>query len=93
MLTTPPAPASEPAAPLDPTVTGRRPDLQWVGDGAWVATDPACAANDPNRTIAYLECKDSGVSVLWVSGATGMCTFPSLREALDAIEERLAPAA
>jgi hypothetical protein len=41
--------------------------------------------------IAYLECKDSRVYVLWVSGATGVCEFPSLREALDAIAERLAP--
>ncbi len=79
---------------LAPTSTARRdrqPDLQWVGDGAWVASDPAAAANDPHRVIAYLECKDSRVYLLWVSGATGVCEFASLREALDAISERLVP--
>jgi hypothetical protein len=79
---------------LAPTRTARRdrhPDLQWVGDGAWVASDPSADQSDPHRVIAYLECKDSRVYVLWVSGATGVCEFPSLREALDAIAERLAP--
>ena len=81
---------------LTPTPTARRdrePDLQWVGDGAWVASDPAADANDPHRIIAYLECKDSRVYVLWVSGTTGVCEFDSLREALDTIAERLVPIA
>lgn len=71
----------------------REPELQWVGDGAWVASDPAAAENDPHRVIAYLECKDSRVYVLWVSGATGVCEYESLREALAAIAQRLAPVA
>lgn len=67
----------------------RKPDLQWVGEGAWVASDPAAAENDPHRVIAYLECKGSRVYVLWVSGAKGVCEFGSLRDALTAISERL----
>jgi hypothetical protein len=78
-------------APSPTAHRDRQPDLQWVGEGAWVASDPAADANDPHRVIAYLECKDSRVYVLWVSGATGVCEFASLREALDAIAERLVP--
>jgi hypothetical protein len=81
---------------LAPTPTERRdrqPDLQWVGDGAWVASDPSADQNDPHRIIAYLECKDSRVYVLWVTGSTGVREFDSLRDALDAITERLAPVA
>lgn len=78
--------ASSPIARRD-----RQPDLQWVGDGAWVASDPDADVNDPRRVIAYLECKDSRVYVLWVNGATGVCEFESLREALAAIAERLVP--
>jgi hypothetical protein len=76
--------ASTPTARPD-----RTPELQSVGVGAWVASDPAAGANDPHRVIAYLERKDSRVYVLWVSGATGVCEFGSLREALSAVSERL----
>lgn len=77
---------------LAPTPTPhpeRKPELQWVGEGAWVATDPDADEHDPHRVIAYLECKDSRVYVLWVSGATGVCEYESLRDALSAISERL----
>jgi len=80
-------------APSPAARSDRQPDLQWVGDGAWVASDPASDVNDPHRVIAYLECKDSRVYVLWVSGATGVCEYDSLRDAIAAISERLVPIA
>ncbi|MHC2998547.1 hypothetical protein [Microbacterium sp. HJ5] len=67
-----------------------RPELLWVGDGAWVACDPTVAADDPHRVIAYVECKDHIVYVLWVHGGGGVTEFPSLRDALAAIGERMA---
>jgi hypothetical protein len=67
----------------------RRPELLWVGSGGWVACDPGADANDPHRVIAYLECKDERVYVLWVSGSTGVCEFGSIRDAIDAISGRL----
>jgi hypothetical protein len=78
-------------APSPTARSDRQPDLQWVGEGAWVASDPDADANDPHRVIAYLECKDSRVYVLWVSGTSGVCEFESLRDALEAISARLAP--
>ncbi len=78
------------------TTTGaqeaRRPELLWVGSGAWVACDPAVDASDPRRAVAYLECKDGRVYLLWVGGSTGVCEFDSIRDALDKISERLTPA-
>lgn len=74
-----------------PDVRTRRPELLWVGSGAWVACDPAVDAADPHRVVAYLECKDDRVYVLWVAGAAGVCEFDSIREALDQIASRLAP--
>ncbi len=67
----------------------RRPELLWVGSGAWVACDPAVDTSDPRRVLAYLECKDGRVYLLWVSGSAGVCEFDSLRDALDQISERL----
>jgi hypothetical protein len=40
--------------------------------------------------VAYLECKDERVYLLWVTGSSGVCEFDSIRAALDAIAERLA---
>jgi hypothetical protein len=68
----------------------RRPELTWVGSGAWVACDPDADPNDPRRMVAYLECKDERVYLLWVTGSSGVCEFDSIRAALDAIAERLA---
>lgn len=70
----------------------RRPELLWVGSGAWVACDPAREADDPQRVIAYLECKEERVYLLWVRGSAGVCEFGSIRDALDRIAERLSPA-
>ena len=68
----------------------RRPELVGVGSGGWVACDPDAAADDPHRVVAYLECKDEIVYVLWVAGSTGVREFDSLPAALDAIAARLA---
>ena len=68
----------------------RRPELLWVGSGGWVACDPLADPNDPHRVIAYLECKDERVYLLWVTGSAGVCEFDSIREALGAISDRLA---
>jgi hypothetical protein len=70
----------------------RRPELLWVGSGAWVACDPAVDPSDPHRAIAYLECKDGRVYLLWVTGSAGVCEFASIRDALEQISERLTPA-
>jgi len=74
-----------------PAVQARRPELQWVGSGAWVACDPSLAATDPHRVVAYLECKDDRVYLLWVTGAAGVCEFGSIGEAIEQITARLAP--
>ncbi|HKP08961.1 MAG TPA: hypothetical protein VJU58_17060 [Microbacterium sp.] len=71
-------------------VQARRPELLWVGSGGWVACDPSVDATDPRRVVAYLECKDDRVYVLWVTGGAGVCEFGSIRDALDEIARRLA---
>ena len=76
-----------------PAVQTRRPDLLWVGSGGWVACDPAIDSADPRRVVAYLECKDDRVYVLWVAGDAGVCEFGSVRDALDEIAQRIARAA
>ncbi|MFB8145970.1 hypothetical protein ACFC1W_04400 [Microbacterium sp. NPDC056003] len=64
-----------------------RPDLVWVGNGGWVACDTLADHSDPHRVVAYLECKDEIVYVLWVHGRAGVDEYRSLREALAAIAE------
>ncbi|WP_019180044.1 hypothetical protein [Microbacterium yannicii] len=64
----------------------RRPELLWVGEGGWVACDPEADADDPGRVLAYLECKDSVVYVLFVRGRTEVVEFESLRAAIDAVD-------
>lgn len=76
-----------------PAVQPRRPELLWVGSGGWVACDPSVDATDPRRVVAYLECKEHRVYVLWVTGADGVCEFGSIRDALDQIGQRLVPVA
>ncbi len=76
-----------------PAVQTRRPELLWVGSGGWVACDPSIDAADPRRVVAYVECKDDRVYVLWVAGAAGVCEFGSVRDALEQIAQRLVPAA
>jgi hypothetical protein len=61
------------------------PELQWVGHGGWVACDPHAAAGDPHRVLAYLECKDARVYVLWLHHSGGVTEYASLRDALDAL--------
>lgn len=60
-------------------------DLLWVGDGAWVACDTRLDQNDPRRVIAYLECKDHQVYVLWVRIPQEVTCYATLREALQAV--------
>jgi len=87
---------TEEAAMLDasiPAVQSRRPELLWVGSGGWVACDPSVETTDPHRVLAYLECKDDRVYVLWVMGGAGVCEFGSIREALDELAQRMSPVA
>jgi hypothetical protein len=74
-------PAEEPA-----------PELIWVGDGAWVAQDPAMPADDPRRVVAYVEHKDHRVYVLWVRDRRDVCVYESLREAITAVAAACAAA-
>lgn len=64
----------------------RRPELVWLGHGGWVACDPLAADNDPRRILAYLECCDGRVYVVWVRHGARADEFPTLREAVDAID-------
>lgn len=64
-----------------------RPELIWVGHGGWVACDASVAPDDPGRVLAYVECKDGLVYVLWVRGGGDVAEFDSIRHALDAIDE------
>jgi len=68
------------------TTERRRPELVWVGDGGWVARDPAVDAHDPGRVLAYLECKDGVVYVMCVTVRPEVIEFPTLRTALDALD-------
>jgi hypothetical protein len=61
-------------------------ELLWVGDGAWVACDPALEEGDPRRVIAYLECKDRCVRVQWVRDRLDLCVYETLREALQEVD-------
>jgi len=63
-----------------------KPELLWLGQGAWVACDPSLPEDDGRRVIAYLECKDHIVYVLWVRDPRGVVEFPTLRDALNAVE-------
>lgn len=62
-----------------------RPELTWVGESAWVACDASLDHSDPHRVMAYLECADDRVYVLWVHDKRAASSFDTLREALDAI--------
>lgn len=59
--------------------------LLWVGDGAWVACDPLVLENDPRRVIAYVECRDHAVHVLWVRERRRPTRCRTLREALELV--------
>lgn len=72
------------------TAADPRPELIWVGDGGWVACDPLATEHDPNRVLAYVECKVGIVYVLWVRGGGGVDQFVSLREAMEAIAAQMA---
>ena len=61
------------------------PELIWVGDGGWVARDPAVPDHDARRVIAYIEHKDHRVYVLWVRDRHDVYIYESLREALQEI--------
>ncbi|HEX5728603.1 hypothetical protein [Microbacterium sp.] len=64
------------------------PELIWVGDGAWIACDTSMPDTDPHRVIAYLECRNSRVSVLWVRDRQEAGLYETLREALDEVTAR-----
>ena len=68
------------------------PELIWVGDGAWVARDPAVPDDDARGLVAYVEHKDQRVYVLWVRDRRDVCEYASLREAITAIASTCAAA-
>lgn len=63
------------------------PALIWVGESGWVACDTAVPENDPRRVIAYLECKNRRVEVLWVRDRHGVSGYETLAEAMHAVAE------
>lgn len=75
----------------DRTITELTPELTWVGDGGWVACDPTLPTNDPKRVIAYLECKDHTVFVLWIRERADAACYDTLRDALRAITASASP--
>ena len=85
MLTDSTAVAPQTTSPPAPS-PHRRPELVWLGHGGWVACDPLAAENDPRRILAYLECCDGRVYVVWVRHGARTGEFPTLREAVDAID-------
>ena len=90
---------NEAAAALDESPTTRgagarphTPQLIWIGDGGWIAYDPEVPENDPRRILAYVECKDHRVYVLWVRGRSDLSVYPGIREALSDIADTAIPA-
>ena len=63
-----------------------RAELRWVGSGAWCAYDRSLDKNDARRVIAFLECKNDHVDVVWVRERRPPERFDSLRSALVAVE-------
>jgi hypothetical protein len=58
-------------------------DLVWVGDGSWVARDPAVSDDDARRVIALIEHRDHHVYVVWVRDRQDVSRYESLREAVQ----------
>lgn len=73
-----------------PAAGGSSAELLWVGDGAWVACDPRLDASDPRRVIAYVECRDHAVHVVWVRERRRPTRCRTLREALAVVEPYVA---
>lgn len=68
-----------------PGAEARTPELVWVGHGAWVARDPDLCENDARRVIAYIEHRNHRVEVVWVRERRDVCSFETLRDALDEV--------
>jgi hypothetical protein len=60
-------------------------DLVWVGDGSWVARDPAVSDDDARRVIALIEHREHHVYVVWVRDRQDVSRYQSLREAVQAV--------
>jgi len=73
-------------------VPAHTPKLIWIGDGGWIAYDPDVPKGDPRRILAYVECKDHRVYVLWVHGRSELSVYSSIREALVDIGAAAVPA-
>ncbi len=66
-------------------------DLAKVGDRAWRVSDALIAEEHPSRVVAFIECHDEQVEVVWVRGSTsGPRVFPALDQALNAVSEVIA---
>lgn len=71
----------KPRGELGPEPHRRRPELIWVGNGAWVACDPRVSENDPNRVLAYMESMDGVVTLLRVKAPNSFeCSDCGARE-------------
>jgi hypothetical protein len=63
-----------------------RAELLWVGQGAWCACDSDVSPDDPQRVIAFVECRNKHVDVVWVRDRRPPDRFETLREAVRAID-------
>src|SRR3954451_15607410 len=66
-----------------------RVQLTWIGNGAWRACDVTIPADDARCLIAYVECVDHHVEVLWIGARRPPSFFGSLREAYIALNRSL----
>ena len=66
-----------------------RAELTWLGNGAWCARDTRVPTDDARCVIAYVECVDDRVEVMWIHTRRPLSTFRSLRDAYTALNESL----
>ena len=66
-----------------------RAELKWLGNGAWCARDTAVATDDSRCVIAYVECVEDRVEVMWIGRRRPPSVFASLRDAYIALNESL----
>jgi hypothetical protein len=70
-----------------------RIELTRVGEGCWRLCDPALHESDPRRLVAFVECAEDHVTVLWLRDTHADTRFDTLEDALAAADSLLAPRA
>jgi hypothetical protein len=70
-----------------------RIELTRVGKGCWRLCDPALHESDPRRLVAFVECAEDHVTVLWLRDTHADTRFDTLEDALAAADSLLAPRA